>query len=210
MGTGGTVLVVLDILGLSVFAASGALLAISRGFDIIGLLALGTVTALGGGVLRDLIIGDGLPIAFDSPVPVVTAGTAAVIAAGLRGVLQRWQRTVLTFDAIGLALFSVTGAAIALDAGLTPIPATLIGVLTATGGGITRDVLAGQPPQIFRADSTLYAVPAALGAAIVVVGTRSGLTESTAALLGAAVVLLVRLGALQFGWRAPVLGAPRN
>lgn len=198
------VLWVLDIIGISVFAASGALLALERGFDLVGLLALGTVTALGGGVLRDLIVHQGVPVAFDSPTPFITAALAALITVGLNGILRRWRRTFLTFDAVGLALFSVTGAAIALDAGLLAIPATLVGVMTATGGGIIRDVLAGQPPQIFRADSTLYAIPAALGAGILVAGSRLGLADSPAALLGAGVVLVVRLGALQFGWRAPV------
>lgn len=193
----------LELAGIVVFAASGALLALERGFDVVGLVALGSVTALGGGVLRDLIIADGLPYAFDSPVPLITSLSAAIATVIVRDPLERWRRTFLTFDAAGLALFAVTGALVALEAGLGGIPSTLLGVLTATGGGVTRDVLAGEPPQIFRSNSRLYAIPAAVGAGAIVACSSAGLADEVAAPLCAALVFAIRIGALRFGWRAP-------
>ena len=204
---GTDLLLILDLIGVSVFAASGALLAMQRGFDIVGLVALGSVTALGGGVLRDLIIDQGLPDAFSSPVPVITAMTASLVTVALRTTLQRWRRTFLVFDAAGLGLFSVTGALIALDAGLSALPAALLGVLTATGGGVIRDVLGGEPPQIFRPDSRLYAIPAAIGASIMVIWSVNNLPEEIGATAGAMLVFGIRVAALRFGWRAPSPGA---
>jgi uncharacterized membrane protein YeiH len=200
-------LLVLDLIGVSVFAASGALLAMQRGFDLVGLLALGSVTALGGGVLRDLIINQALPDAFSSPVPVITATSASLATVALRTTLHRWRRTFLVFDAAGLGLFSVTGAQIAVDAGLGTIPAALLGVLTATGGGVIRDVLGGEPPQIFRPDSRLYAIPAAIGASIMVIWSATNLPEEIGATTGAVLVFAIRVAALRFGWRAPSPGA---
>lgn len=200
-------LLILDLIGVSVFAASGALLAMQRGFDLVGLVALGSVTALGGGVLRDLIINQGLPDAFNSPVPIITAMTASLVTVALRTTLQRWRRTFLVFDAAGLGLFSVTGALIAVDAGLSTIPAALLGVLTATGGGVIRDVLGGEPPQIFRPDSRLYAIPAAIGASTMVIWSATNLPEEFGAIVGAVLAFGIRVAALHFGWRAPSLGA---
>ena len=210
MASGTDIVTVLDFIGISVFAASGALLALERGFDLVGLVALGTVTALGGGVLRDVIINDGLPASFESAAPIAVAVAAALVTVVMRSWLTRWNRTFLTFDAVGLALFAVTGASIAIDAGLGPVASILLGVLTATGGGVTRDVLARTEPQIFRADSTLYAIPAALGASTVTLWATVDLDPTAGALAGAAVVLVIRLGAIHFSWSAPVPGRPRR
>ncbi|MDA2945827.1 MAG: trimeric intracellular cation channel family protein [Actinomycetota bacterium] len=210
MASGTDIVTILDFIGISVFAASGALLALERGFDLVGLVALGTVTALGGGVLRDVIINEGLPASFESATPIAVAVIAALVTVVMRSWLRRWQRTFLTFDAVGLALFAVTGSSIAIDADLGPVASILLGVLTATGGGVTRDVLARTEPQIFRADSTLYAIPAALGATTMTVWADADLDASTGALVGAAVVLILRLGAIHFGWSAPVPGRSRR
>ncbi|MEY2974791.1 MAG: hypothetical protein RIR49_1211 [Actinomycetota bacterium] len=200
------VLWALEFVGIVTFAASGALVAIRRGFDLVGLLALGSITALGGGIVRDLVIADGVPVAFGDPVYIATALVAALATVGAQRVLGRWRRTMLTCDAAGLALFSVSGTAIALDAGLDGFAATLLGVVTAVGGGVIRDVLAGEPPLIFRSDSTLYAIPASLGAASTALWHAAGVTGAATGISSAVAVFVLRVSALRFGWRAPSPG----
>jgi uncharacterized membrane protein YeiH len=200
------VLQALEFIGIATFAASGALVAIRRGFDLVGLLALGSVTALGGGIVRDLVIADGVPVAFGDPVYIATALVAALATVGARRILGRWRRTMLTLDAAGLALFSVSGTVIALEAGLDGFAATLLGVVTAVGGGVIRDVLAGEPPLIFRSDSTLYAIPASLGAASTAVWHAAGVTGAVTGAASAVAVFVLRVSALRFGWRAPSPG----
>ena len=198
-----SIVTILEFAGIVAFAASGSLLAVRKDFDLIGVLALGTATALGGGFVRDLVIADGTPAAFSDPRLLPTALAAAVAAAAAHRPLARWHRAMLVFDALGLGLFCVAGASVAAEAGLGALPAVLLGVVTATGGGVLRDTLAGEAPQIFRVDSTLYAVPAALGSTVTVVlhGAEAG--GAIAALATAAVVITVRLIALRLGWRAP-------
>ena len=199
----GGVLVTLEIIGIVTFSASGALVAIRRGFDLVGLLALGAVTALGGGIVRDLVISRDVPVAFSNPAYIAVALVAALATVGAQRLLGRWRRTMLTLDAAGLALFSVAGTAIALDAGLDGFASTLLGVVSAVGGGGIRDVLAGEPPLIFRSDSTLYAIPAALGAASTAVFEATGLTGAITGTASAVAVFVLRVLALRFGWRAP-------
>lgn len=199
----GGVLITIEVIGIVTFSASGALVAIRRGFDLVGLLALGAVTALGGGIVRDLVISREVPVAFSNPAYIAIALVAALLTVVAQRPLGRWRRTMLTFDAAGLALFSVAGTAIALDAGLDGFASTLLGVVSAVGGGVIRDVLAGEPPLIFRRDSTLYAIPAALGAAATAVFEATGLTGALTGTASAVAVFVLRVLALRFGWRAP-------
>jgi uncharacterized membrane protein YeiH len=201
-----TVLTVLEFIGIVTFAASGALVAIRRGFDLVGLLALGSVTALGGGIVRDLVIADDVPVAFSDPTYIATALVASLATVGARRMLGRWRRTMLTLDAAGLALFSVAGTATALEAGLDGFASALLGVVTAVGGGVIRDVLAGEPPLIFRSDSTLYAIPASIGAASTAVFDAAGLTGAVTVATSTVAVFALRVLALRFGWRAPSPG----
>lgn len=195
----------LDLVGVFVFALSGGLLAVRKGFEVVGVTALALVTALGGGVTRDVLLGDTPPTAFgDVWYLVVPLAAAAVVFVGHHLIDARVAQGVLVFDAAGLGLFCVTGAVKADSLGVSAIGAVLIGVISATGGGIVRDVLANETPNIFRRESTLYAIPAALGATIVVVTTRNGLYSGGVAAGVALAVFAVRLGALRFGWRAPM------
>jgi uncharacterized membrane protein YeiH len=198
----GPVLDVLDLAGVVVFAASGALLAIRRGFDLIGLITLAAVTALGGGILRDLVINAGVPFAFREARYPITALITAVLVLPTQTWFDRLRRPVLVLDAAGLGLFSATGAVIASEAGLGAVAAVTLGVTTATGGGVARDVLAGEAPQVFRPDSVLYVIPATVGAIIVVVGHGIDLSMSVVGTVGAALATAIRLAALRFGWRA--------
>jgi len=194
---------VLNLVGTFVFAVSGALLAVRKNYDIVGMAVLAGITAIGGGVIRDLVIGAIPPVAFtDSSyfwIPLLA--TALTFFAHVQ--MNRLNAAVLVFDAAGLAVFCISGTAKALNYGLGPVPAAALGVLTAVGGGIMRDVLAHDEPSVLQAGSELYALPAVLGSAIVVVIPHLPIDSSLAAGLTAVFVFTLRLLALRFGLRAP-------
>jgi uncharacterized membrane protein YeiH len=193
----------LDLAGVLVFALSGASLAARKHFDLVGLLALAMATGLGGGMLRDTLLGDLPPVALRDQHYLAMPLVAAVLVLVGHGVVERMRRPVLVFDAAGLGLFSVVGTAKALDHGLGSLPAILLGVMTAVGGGVVRDVLAREVPSVFTPDSALYATPAAVGAAATVaVWSHSTLGAAQAAAIATAVIA-VRLLAIHRGWRAP-------
>lgn len=195
----------LELLGLFVFAISGAMLAVRKGFEVVGLTSLALVTAMGGGVVRDLVLGDTPPLAFRDVWYLVVPLSAAAIAFVAHGAIDRHlNRSVLVFDAIGLGLFSVTGAVKAASYDTTAVGAIVLAVVTAAGGGILRDVLANDQPQIFQPDSRLYAIPAAAGATVVVVLSRNDIYSGVVAAVVAVGVCLVRLAALRWAWRAPM------
>jgi uncharacterized membrane protein YeiH len=194
---------VLDVIGVFVFALSGSLVAIRRRMDIVGVLTLALVTGFGGGVARDLLIADLPPQVIRSEglllVPVAAGVTAMVVPR-----LLHWLRQpVLALDAVGLGLFAAVGASTALDAGLGTAPTVLVGTVSAVGGGLIRDLLADEVPQILVAESHLYAIPAALGALIVALGSRFEISAEAAQAVAVAVTVVLRLLALSFGWHAP-------
>lgn len=193
----------LELLGILAFATSGALLAIRRGFDVVGIVALAETTALGGGVLRDLLIGDTPPAALRDPLYVVIPLVAVAVTFFLHPRFERLRTAVLVFDAGGLGLFAVTGTLKALEADLGVLPCTILGVTTAVGGGVLRDVLARQTPELFTPDSVLYAVPATVGAGIVAVAYTAGSPPPVLAVAAALFVVAFRLLALWRGWHAP-------
>ena len=198
-----TLELVLDLAGVLVFALSGASLAARKRFDLVGILVLATATGLGGGILRDTLLGDVPPVALRDQrylaVPIVA--TALVLVA--HTAVERMSRPVLVFDAAGLGLFSVVGSAKALDHGLGVLPSVLLGVTTAVGGGVLRDVLARDVPSVFKADSALYAIPATLGAAATAALWSNDALGAAQAVGIAAAVVVVRLLAMRQGWRAP-------
>lgn len=198
----------LDLVGVFVFAISGALLAVRKGFEIVGVTSLALVTALGGGIMRDVVLGATPPVAFSNASYLVVALCAASVVFFLHTQIDaRINRAVLIFDAAGLGLFCVTGSLKAVVFGTSVVGAILIGVISAVGGGIVRDVLANEPPSLFHRESRLYAIPAALGATIVVVTWRNDVYSGGVAAAVAVGVFALRIGALHFGWRAP---APRT
>jgi uncharacterized membrane protein YeiH len=194
---------VLNLVGTFVFAVSGALLAVRKNYDIVGMAVLAGITAIGGGVIRDLVIGAIPPVAFTDVsyfwIPLLA--TALTFFAHVQ--INRLSAAVLVFDAAGLAVFCISGTAKALTYGLGPVSAAALGVLTAVGGGIMRDVLAHDEPSVLRAESELYALPAILGSAIVVIIPHLPINSSLAAGLTAVFVFVLRLLALRYGWRAP-------
>ena len=194
---------VLDLIGVFAFAVSGALMAIRRDYDVVGIAILAVVTALGGGIVRDLVLGDTPPPAFARWQYLVVALAAAAVTSVAHPWLERLRRPLLVFDAAGLGLFCVAGTEKALDYGLAPLAAALLGVTTAVGGGVLRDVLARETPALFRADSELYAVPALAGALGVSIAS---IFEVHSPALGAgiaAAIFVVRVLALHRHWRGP-------
>lgn len=167
----------LDLFGIAVFAASGALAAAKKGQTIVTFAFFALVTGVGGGTVRDLLIGAPVFWVGDARVPLVCLGTALLIWLTPR---RWWPETALDwFDALGLAAYAVFGAAKALAFGVPPLPAVMMGVITACVGGIIRDVLAGEPSILLRPE--LYVTAAALAAALFVTLHLAGLSSFIAA-----------------------------
>lgn len=202
-------LLVADLAGTFVFALSGAVLAVRRDLDVFGIAVLAGAAAFGGGMLRDVLIGAGPPTALvDARYPAVALLAAALVALW-SSAFERLGATVSVLDAGGLALFAVTGTRIALAAELPRVAAIVLGVVTAVGGGIARDVLAREVPLVLRHE--IYALAALLGAVLVVVGAGLGLPEAPTAIVAALAVFTLRMLAIRFGWQPPgARGARRH
>jgi uncharacterized membrane protein YeiH len=194
-----TALVLLDYFGIAVFAVSGALLAAEKKQTLVTFIFFAVVTGIGGGTLRDLLIG--APVFW-----VHTNGTLLIcIAAALLVwfASRRWfaGRALLWFDAAGLAAYATYGAAKALGYGIAPVPAFAMGVMTACVGGIIRDVLAGEPSILMR--SELYVTAAALAAGLFVLLSLAGIAAWPAAALAIAAGFALRGAAIARGWSLP-------
>jgi uncharacterized membrane protein YeiH len=195
-----TATIALDWLGVIAFAVTGALAASRKEMDVIGFIVLGTVTGIGGGTLRDLLLG--LPVFWiREPAYLVACALVSVLVFFAAHIPRSRYRFLLWLDAIGLALFAVTGAEKAAQAGADPIVAVAMGVLTATVGGIVRDVLGGGTPVILSRE--IYASAALAGAVVYVTSTAIGTAREPALGAGFAVGLLVRAAALRYGWSLP-------
>jgi uncharacterized membrane protein YeiH len=197
-----TLLLILDLIGTFAFALNGALTALRAArLDIVGVVTLGMITAVGGGTIRDVLL-DSLPPATFADwryLAVAAAGGLMAFFGGRR--LDRLSTPINVLDAAGLSLFAVTGASKALVLGFGPVQAVLVGGITAVGGGTMRDVLIRRIP--FVLTSELYAIPALLGAATAVVLGRLEAATSFAAVAGAALCFLIRLAGLRFNLNAP-------
>jgi uncharacterized membrane protein YeiH len=198
-------LLVLDLLGIAVFAVSGGLVAVRQHLDIIGVLVLATVTGLGGGWIRDVLIGDIPPASFEDWRYLLVPVSAGLLTIWFHPALARMDRLVNIFDAFGLGLFCVAGTLKAAEFGLGPVPAALLGMVTCIGGGLIRDVLAGQVPFVLKSGE-LYAIPAIAGSAIVAAGYELGASTVTVAIPAATLTIGWRLLAIKRGWKAPVPG----
>lgn len=198
-----TMVLALELVGTFAFAVSGALLAVKKGFDIVGSLLLASLAGLGGGVIRDVMLAQGVPTAFGAPLYLIPVALAALLVF-LRLIREdRLRRTLLAFDAVGLSLFCVMGSFIVHEAGLNPVACVLLGVTTAVGGGALRDVVANEVPQIFNPDG-VYAAPAFVGAAATTTALEFDVFNAFAAVGIAAGIMVVRFLALKFRWRVPL------
>ncbi|MFJ2899296.1 trimeric intracellular cation channel family protein [Streptomyces sp. NPDC087218] len=193
----------LDIAGIFVFAISGALLAVRKNFDVFGIAVLAEVTALGGGLFRDVVIGALPPAAFTDLGYFTTPLLAAALVFFLHPHVERIQVGVNVFDAAGLGLFCVTGTVKAYDYGLGLTASATLGLATAVGGGVLRDVLANEVPSLLRWDRDLYAVPAIVGAMMIVLCIRFGALNAFTSGTAVIVAFVLRLLAMRYHWRAP-------
>jgi len=192
---------VLDLGGTVGFAISGALTAVNHHLDLFGILVLSFAAGNVGGITRDVLIGAVPPAALTGVSYVLVSVSAGLIASvGYAGV-DRLRSPVLLFDAVGLAFFAVAGAHEALEFGLGPIMAALRGMLTGIGGGVVRDVLLKEIPQVLGSD--LYAVAALAGAGVVVGGHELGLSYGVSAPIGGALCFGLRFMAIRYRWHLP-------
>jgi len=193
----------LDLLGVFFFAVSGSLLAARKHIDIVGSLLLASLVGLGGGVIRDIILNSGPPAAFTTPAYLVPPLLATALVYFLFPSVQRYTSMLTLFDAGGLALFCMTGTLKALAAGMNPVASVLLGVTTAVGGGLLRDVTANEVPELFNPKS-IYALPAFVGAVMTTVLWLLGVFNVLTAAGVAAVVFTFRVLAWRRSWQAPL------
>ena len=194
---------VLDLVGVAVFAVSGALAAGRRGLDLLGVIVLGTVTAIGGGTIRDVLLARHPIFWLRDPayLVVIVASALATVA------YTRWRpppsAALLVADALGLALFSVVGAQIAEGASLPAVSGVLLGTVTGTAGGAVRDVLSAEVPLILRRGN-LYASAAIAGTTVYFLLEAAGVPRGPASLVGMATCAILRFAAISYRLQLPV------
>ncbi|WP_263408276.1 trimeric intracellular cation channel family protein [Terriglobus tenax] len=208
-----TVSMVIEYLALGVGAFAGAL-SVRRDqryhYDWMGVLGLGLISGVGGGVTRDLILQQGVPLSFEHPSYLTCALGGATLALFFGSVVGvRVQRFIFIIDAVSLGLFAVAGATRAQDAGLAFLPCLLLGITTAVGGGALRDVFSGRTPAVFERGEP-YAIAATVAAATYLGAERFGLSTETSSTLGTVTGFLLRLLSNVFGWRTPSMRLNRK
>ncbi|THJ66527.1 trimeric intracellular cation channel family protein [Arthrobacter echini] len=208
MDTASQIALAADLLGVLFFAVSGSLLAARKSFDLVGSLLLAALASLGGGVLRDVIL-DVPPAAFNNPAylvpPLLATGLVYFVFSGV----ERVRQVLVLFDAAGLALFCITGTVKALELGQNPVSAVLLGVATAVGGGLLRDVVANEIPQLFD-PRDIYALPAMLGASMVTVLYLTGTFTIITGIIAASLAFSLRILAWRYSWHAPLAAKLRD
>lgn len=194
---------VLDLLGVGVNAILGGAIARSKNLDLVGFIALGLVSGLGGGIIRDVLLQHGPPAALTNPAYIPTAVGGALVAFVVRLEHKWWDRAYVVLDAAGITVWAIAGAQKALAAGLGPIPAVLLGTITAVGGGVVRDIILQRTPAVFS-KSPLYATVAAAVAAIVVLSQH---VLGAHIAVGTVIAMIsgfgLRLAAAKRGWTLP-------
>ena len=192
----------LNLIGTFAFGLSGAILAVRKQMDLFGVLVLSVATGLGGGIMRDIILGHTPPATLTDWRYLAAAGLAGLLVFVWYNRVVHHGRFITTFDAVGLSIFTVTGTTIAVGAGLSPAPAALLGILTGVGGGVLRDVLGAEVPLIFR--SEIYAVASMIGAIIIIVASQTGLSGIPAEIIAAIATFSLRMVSVRRGWRIPI------
>jgi uncharacterized membrane protein YeiH len=201
-----TLLSALDYAGVATFAASGALMAANKRQDVVTFIFFAAITGVGGGTLRDLLIDAPVFWVLDPGYVIVcTVVAVLVFLARGRGV---HEQTLLWLDAIGLCVYAVVGAAKALSLGVHPVICVVMGTLTATFGGIIRDVLAGEPSILLRRE--LYITPAIVSAAVFIVLRTLGTDWTWASAIAVVLGFIVRAGAIAWKWHMPAFRPPKQ
>lgn len=196
-----SILYILDLIGTAAFAASGAWVGVRKHMDLFGVLVLGMVTAVGGGTLRDLLLGDIPPFSLENEAYIGIAIAVSLVVFASRHRFEPFEKPLLYFDAVGLGTFVVIGTTKALEFQVGWLGAVLMGVTTGTAGGVIRDVLANQVPLILRRE--IYASACVAGGVLLVVLIHYGATRPVAALIAAGTVIGVRLLAIRYDWALP-------
>jgi uncharacterized membrane protein YeiH len=198
-----TLVRLLDLIGIGVFAVSGALAAGRKRLDLLGVFVLASVTAIGGGTVRDLLL-DRHPMFWLTDATYVGV---IITAVAITFAYVRWKRpplaSLLVADALGLALFSIAGAQIAETAGLTAVAVVVLGTTTGVGGGVIRDVLSAEIPFVLRRGN-LYASAVIVGIALYLALESLGVAQQTASLIGMAVIAALRLAAIRWELKLPI------
>lgn len=192
---------VIDVLAVIVFAASGALVASRKGLDILGFMWLAVLTGVGGGTVRDLIL-DAPVFWLDNPAPLAACLLTAAIVHFTAPLVESRFRLLLWFDALGLALFTIAGAAKGLDYGTSALVAIVMGVITGSVGGIFRDIVGDEPSVIMRHE--IYVTASALGACCYVLLVHFSMTSTVGAAVGFLVTFIVRGLAIAYNLSLPV------
>lgn len=202
MDTASPLFLALDLLGVFTFALNGALTGIRLArLDVVGVVTLGMVTALGGGILRDIMLDSLPPMTFSDWRYLAVALAGSLVAFLFGWGLDRLATPIVVVDAAGLSLFAVSGALKALDLGAGVGQAVILGAVTAVGGGTVRDMLIGRVPVVLRHE--LYAIPALVGALVLVSGDQLGMDVGAAALVGAALCFALRMVGVRYGLDGP-------
>ncbi len=197
-----TFIYICDFIGTLAFAISGIRLASAKHFDLFGAYVVGVTTAIGGGTMRDLMLGHP-PFWMTNPFYLICSGIALVWVIVFRKLLVRQNNTWFLFDTIGLALFTVTGMEKTLQAGFPFWTAIIMGTMTGAGGGVIRDVLINEVPLIFRKE--IYAMSCVLGGIAYWLGMHFDAPAEVSAIACAVVVIAMRLLAVHFKLKLPVL-----
>jgi uncharacterized membrane protein YeiH len=204
---------VLDLLGIFVFALSGGLVGVRARLDLFGVAVLAWVAGLGGGIIRDVLLGATPPVGIYDPRYLGTVLVSGLLVFAFHGRyvelrssrprlrLDRISASVKVLDALGLSVFAVVGAMKALDLDALALACVLVGVITAVGGGMLRDVIVGQIPEVLRRE--LYAVPALIGATVVVVADRADLLNLWVVWAAVLLVFTIRMTAVRYDLNAP-------
>lgn len=198
---------ILDLMGVAVFAISGALAGLSAQLDLLGVFVLASVTAIGGGTLRDLLLSRHPIFWIEDPWPVLSILAATALTLAWVHVRPVPTHGLLVADALGLALFAMSGARIAESTGCRAHVIILMGTLTGAGGGVVRDLLSAKVPLILRQD--IYASAAMAGIAVYLLVRLSRLPVAWSAGIGFCVVLFIRLAAVAWDLSLPAFALPR-
>jgi uncharacterized membrane protein YeiH len=199
---------ILDLAGTAVFAMSGALAGMQKRFDPFGVMILALVTAIGGGTLRDILIGR-LPVGWMMDMSyfyvILTAALATFV---FRSRLLRLRKTFFLFDTLGLGLFTITGVELGLQAGLHPIICILLGTMSASFGGVLRDVLSNEVPVIFQRE--IYASASIAGGTVFLLLLNTGWDQDIIYILTSLLVIVIRLLAVKYHWSLPRMYLPER
>ena len=192
---------ILNHIGLVAFAISGVLTAANRKLDLLGAYTIAFITALGGGTVRDLLLTDSIAW-MQSFNEIMIVGIAATLGIIFRNTLKKWRKTLSIFDTVGISVFTIVGVQKGISHEQLYIVALFLGMITATFGGMIRDVLCNEIPLIFREE--LYAIPCLVGGTIYLIGYYFGQGEASWLLWSSmAIIIIFRTLAVKFSWKSP-------